>query len=198
MSIAIAGLLDNFKVQDDTPIESELVVQALDKVQSQVEDYYRGIRAQVYKLDEVMASQRAAVYSQRRAFLSSTDDGMLETFTRWSAQTLTEIYEASLATSGKGIPPCDPYTYTSAYVNITCVSVCVCISDGFCFIIMRAGKPVVGGPVIADKLVTKALQFFPPMQLTVKEVEAMDPVSYWTCWHVIQLWMCGCISGAYP
>ena len=47
-----------------------------------------------------MSSQRAAVYSQRRAFLSSSDDGMLETFTKWSRQTMTEIYEASLVTPG--------------------------------------------------------------------------------------------------
>ena len=34
------------------------------KVHMQVEDYFRTTRQQVFKLDEVTASQRAAVYSQ--------------------------------------------------------------------------------------------------------------------------------------
>jgi hypothetical protein len=34
---------------------------------------------QVFKLDDITSSQRAAVYSQRRAFLSSSDEG-----TKWS------------------------------------------------------------------------------------------------------------------
>ena len=38
--------------------------QALDKVQSQVEDYFQATRQQVFKLDDVTSSQRAAVYSQ--------------------------------------------------------------------------------------------------------------------------------------
>jgi preprotein translocase subunit SecA len=47
-----------------------------------------------------VASQRAAVYSQRRAFLTSSDEGMLETFTRFSLKTLDEIYEASYKSTG--------------------------------------------------------------------------------------------------
>ena len=39
--------MDNFRVAEDMPIESDLVVQALDKVQTQVEDYYRATRKQV-------------------------------------------------------------------------------------------------------------------------------------------------------
>ena len=85
------------------PIESDLVVSALDKVQIQVEEYFRATRQQVrygrvaqgrsgwdmqsrlcivcmyvwqvFRLDEVASYQRSAVYSQRRAFLTSSDDG---------------------------------------------------------------------------------------------------------------------------
>jgi preprotein translocase subunit SecA len=31
----------------------------------------------VFKLDEVMSSQRVAIYSQRRAFLTSSDEGKI-------------------------------------------------------------------------------------------------------------------------
>jgi preprotein translocase subunit SecA len=41
------GLLENFRVAEDMPVESDLVNQALDKVQIQVEDYYRANRQQV-------------------------------------------------------------------------------------------------------------------------------------------------------
>ena len=57
------------------PIESDVVMQALDKVQMQSEELSRVSRMQVFKLDEVSAGQRAAVYSQRRAFLTGTDEG---------------------------------------------------------------------------------------------------------------------------
>jgi len=134
----MSGLMENFRVAEDMPLESELVVQALDKVQTQVEEYMRTTRRQVYKLDEVVAGQRAAVYSQRRAFLTSSDEGMLETFTRFSSRTMDEIYEASLVPTSKG-------------------------------------KGVPGGPVQADKLVSKAKQFFGNIQLTVDDVAGAAP-----------------------
>jgi len=95
-------MMENFRVAEDMPIESDLVVQALDKVQVQVEDYSRANRQQVFKLDEITASQRSAVYSQRRAFLSSSDDGMVETFSRYCIQTLEEIYRAALQPGARG------------------------------------------------------------------------------------------------
>ena len=49
----MSGLLENFRVAEDMPIESDLVVQALDKVQMQVEEMYKSNRRQVFKLDEV-------------------------------------------------------------------------------------------------------------------------------------------------
>lgn len=41
------GMLENFRVAEDMPIESELVTQALDKVQMQVEAYFQANRQQV-------------------------------------------------------------------------------------------------------------------------------------------------------
>ena len=54
----------------------------------------------VFRLDEVASYQRAAVYSQRRAFLTSSEEGMLETFSKYCVQTLDEILAASLTTTG--------------------------------------------------------------------------------------------------
>ncbi len=43
----LIGLLESFRVAEDMPIESDLVNQALDRIQIQIEEYYRGIRLQV-------------------------------------------------------------------------------------------------------------------------------------------------------
>lgn len=133
----MSALLESFRVADDMPIESDLVVQALDKVQTQVEEYSKATRQQVFALDEVTSAQRAAVYSQRRAFMVSSDEGMLETFRRFCVQTMTEIYEAGLLNPVKG----------------------------------GGGK----GPVNANKVVSKAKQFFPNIELTQAEIEACEP-----------------------
>jgi preprotein translocase subunit SecA len=73
--VVTKGILEQFRVAEDMPIESELVVNALDKVQTQVEDYFKATRQQIFRLDEVTSFQRSAVYSQRRAFLTSSDEG---------------------------------------------------------------------------------------------------------------------------
>jgi len=91
--------MENFRVAEDMPIESDLVNQALDKIQTQVEDYFSANRRQVLRLDEIASSQRSAVYTMRRAVLSSSDEGMTGTFEKYCKQTLKEIYEASLVTS---------------------------------------------------------------------------------------------------
>jgi preprotein translocase subunit SecA len=132
----MSGMLENFRVAEDMPIESDIVVTALDKVQIQVEDYFKATRQQVFKLDDITSSQRSAVYSQRRAFLSSSDEGMFDTFTKYCHTTMDEIYEASLLPVTKGKPP-------------------------------------IGGPLNAEKLRTKAVQFFPNIALTVDEISSI-------------------------
>mmetsp|Transcript_19540 Transcript_19540/g.18872 ORF Transcript_19540/g.18872 Transcript_19540/m.18872 type:complete len:1035 (-) Transcript_19540:297-3401(-) len=132
----MSGMLENFRVAEDMPIESDIVVTALDKVQIQVEDYFKATRQQVFKLDDITSSQRSAVYSQRRAFLSSSDEGMFDTFTKYCHTTMDEIYEASLLPVTKGKPP-------------------------------------IGGPLNAEKLRTKAVQFFPNIVLTVDEISSI-------------------------
>lgn len=129
----LGGMMDNFRVAEDMPIEAEIVVKALDKVQIQVEDSQKANRQQVFRLDEVASYQRAAIYSQRRAFLTSSDDGMVETFAKYSHQTMEEIYSAALSKSSKEVT------------------------------------------VDSTKLVSKTMQFFPNIILTVDEVAQCAP-----------------------
>merc|ERR1711871_1192332 len=128
----MGSLLDNFRVAEDMPIESDLVVQALDKVQAQVEDYFRVNRQQIFQLDEVTSNQRTKIYSERHNFLKFGDDELLELFTTFCRDTMYEILSASYATSAEN----------------------------------RNNKDV----ILEDKLVSKALQFFPNLQLQNNDI----------------------------
>merc|ERR1711871_1364500 len=126
----MGDVLEKFRVAEDMPIENDLVMQALDKVQEKVEAYFAANRRQVFKLDEVMAQQREAVYTMRKKFLSSTDLDTIQTFSEYCATTMDEIVKASM---------------NSEQVN-------------------------------ADNLVTKALQFFPNINLNMEEVTRLGGV----------------------
>lgn len=160
-------------------VSSFVCLQALDKVQSQVEDYFQATRQQVtfkllddvtpaphpldppspslpslpstflmppvsrcdheqvFKLDDVTSSQRAAVYSQRRAFLSSSDEGMLETFTKYCHTTMSEIVDAAFSTSASASPQSSS----------------------------SSSQPSSQGTINGEKLRAKAIQFFPNIQV---------------------------------
>merc|ERR1711871_268192 len=132
----MTSLLENFRVADDMPIESDMVVQALDKVQQQVEGYYQGNRQQVYRLDEVAGQPRERIYKFRLNILNSQDSDVTATFADFSKKTLREIYDAALIPDSKG-------------------------------------QKVQGGEVDVEKLGSKALQFFPNMQLSLEELNTV-------------------------
>ena len=87
----MGDVLEKFRVAEDMPIENDLVMQALDKVQEKVEAYFAANRRQVFKLDEVMSEQRAAVYKDRQKFLTAKDHDMVEIFADYCAKTMEEI-----------------------------------------------------------------------------------------------------------
>lgn len=86
-------VLEKFRVAEDMPIENDLVMQALDKVQEKVEAYFASNRRQVFKLDEVMSEQRAAVYRDRQKFLNAKDSEIIDVFSDYCAKTMDEIYK---------------------------------------------------------------------------------------------------------
>merc|ERR1711871_908676 len=99
----MGDVLEKFRVSEDMPIENDLVMQALDKVQEKVEAYFAANRRQVFKLDEVMSEQRVAIYKSRQKFLMSKDHEIIETFAEYCAQTMDEIYKTSITESKQGI-----------------------------------------------------------------------------------------------
>jgi preprotein translocase subunit SecA len=144
----LTGIMESFRVAEDMPLESDLVVQALNKVQTSVEDNYRGIRKQLYRLDEVTATQRSVIYSQRRAYLTSSDQGLIETFTKYCQLTMKEIFDASFsAPAGSSSSSSSSKTKNSNNID-------------------------------HEKLFKKVLQFFPNIQLSIDELQSTPSVSY--------------------
>lgn len=67
----IRQLMDSLQIDEETPIESELLTRSLRSAQKKVENYYYEARKQLFEYDEVLNYQRQAVYSERRRILES-------------------------------------------------------------------------------------------------------------------------------
>nr|NP_053991.1 preprotein translocase subunit SecA [Porphyra purpurea]P51381.1 RecName: Full=Protein translocase subunit SecA [Porphyra purpurea]AAC08267.1 Preprotein translocase subunit [Porphyra purpurea] len=67
----IADLMQALNVDDDTPMESTLLSKSLEAAQKKVEAYFYDTRKQVFEYDQVLNSQRQAIYAERRRILES-------------------------------------------------------------------------------------------------------------------------------
>lgn len=87
----VKNILESFRVDEDTPIENKLVNEALNNAQSNVEEYFRGIRKALLQFDEVLSTQREAFYSKRRRVVVCSGDELNETFMNECLETADEI-----------------------------------------------------------------------------------------------------------
>jgi len=67
----ISNLMDALRVEEDVPIESQMLNSSLESAQKKVEAYYYDARKQLFDYDEVLNYQRQAIYSERRRVLES-------------------------------------------------------------------------------------------------------------------------------
>ena len=80
---SVANIMDRFGLEEDVPIEHNIVSKALENAQVRVEGYNFDIRKHVLEYDDVVNKQREIIYSQRRQILSEptmrpTIMGMIE------------------------------------------------------------------------------------------------------------------------
>lgn len=66
----ISSIMDKLGMEEDQPIEHNLVSRALENAQKRVEAQNFEIRKQLLKYDDVMNQQRAIIYKQRRELLA--------------------------------------------------------------------------------------------------------------------------------
>jgi preprotein translocase subunit SecA len=83
----VAGLMDRLGLEEDMPIEHNLINRAIESAQIRVEGYNFDIRKHVLEYDNVVNRQREVIYNQRRQILNEpsmrpTIIGMVEDFIR--------------------------------------------------------------------------------------------------------------------
>lgn len=65
----VEGLMERFKLGDDVPLQSSVVNNALERVQKNVEEFFKKTRTTLFNFDEVLSRQRLLIYGQRRRLL---------------------------------------------------------------------------------------------------------------------------------
>ena len=96
-------------MEDDVPIESQLLNNSLESAQKKVEAYYYDARKQLFDYDEVLNYQRQAIYSERRRVLESIN------LRDWVIQYAeTTVFDMAQASSNNNI---SRYEYYSQQLN---------------------------------------------------------------------------------
>ena len=76
----ISNLMKTLNINDEIPIESVVLSKSLNSAQQKVESYFYDIRKQLFEYDDVINSQRQAIYVERKRILESqfTRDCIIE------------------------------------------------------------------------------------------------------------------------
>ena len=90
----ISGVMERLGLEEDVPIEHNLISKALENAQKKVEQYHFGIRKQVLEFDDVMNKQRESIYTLRRRTLEGKD--LKAKIYEMLGQVATEIVDAFL------------------------------------------------------------------------------------------------------
>jgi preprotein translocase subunit SecA len=69
----IASIMDRLGIDEDTPIEHQLVTRQIEGAQRKVEQYHFDVRKHVLEYDDVMNVQRKVIYGERRKVLAGED-----------------------------------------------------------------------------------------------------------------------------
>jgi len=88
----VSYLMNAFRVDEDMPIESKMLTNALENAQRKVETFYYDTRKQVFEYDEVMNNQRRAIYSERRRVLEGQN--LRERVIEYGEMTMDDIVNA--------------------------------------------------------------------------------------------------------
>ncbi len=70
----VKNVMGTFKIPEDEPIQSSLITRALETAQKRIEGFNFDSRKQVLSYDDVLNTQRLAVYRERMTALSGTDE----------------------------------------------------------------------------------------------------------------------------
>mmetsp|Transcript_26163 Transcript_26163/g.44992 ORF Transcript_26163/g.44992 Transcript_26163/m.44992 type:complete len:1034 (-) Transcript_26163:471-3572(-) len=89
-------LANKFAVSDEMPIESAMLTQALEKVQTAVEEYFFDIRQTLFNYDQIMSAARQAVYKLRFDMLQSDPLDRRAIMLSWVDDVVSSIVAAQI------------------------------------------------------------------------------------------------------
>jgi preprotein translocase subunit SecA len=75
-SDAVKRMMGSFGIPEDQPIENRMITNALERAQRKIEGFNFDARRQVLQYDDVLDTQRKAVYTKRDRILHADTDGM--------------------------------------------------------------------------------------------------------------------------
>ncbi len=73
----VKNVMGTFKIPEDEPIQSGLITKSLETAQKRIEGFNFDARKQVLAYDDVLNTQRLAVYKRRRTALTGSNEDML-------------------------------------------------------------------------------------------------------------------------
>lgn len=74
----IKNMMGRFGIPEDEPIQASLISRGLENAQTKIEGFHFDARKNTLQYDDVLSSQRNAVYDRRRMILTGTDEQAME------------------------------------------------------------------------------------------------------------------------
>jgi preprotein translocase subunit SecA len=101
----IKNVMGTFKIPEDEPIESRMISRSLETAQKRIEGFNFDSRKQVLAYDDVLNTQRLAVYEERRAALLGTDEEVDAYIKMRIGGEALDVYEAKKQEIGEALIP---------------------------------------------------------------------------------------------
>jgi preprotein translocase subunit SecA len=85
----ILGLMERFRLGDEIPLQSPIVNDTLNKVQTAVEEFFKKTRTTLFEFDKVISKQRELTYGVRAQYLSSDEARVEALIKEWGRDSIT-------------------------------------------------------------------------------------------------------------
>ena len=102
----VAAWMDRLRIDEDTPIEANLVSRQIEGAQKKVEQYHFDVRKHVLEYDDVMNVQRKVIYEERRKVLRGENlrENLVDMIERLVEETVTLYCPSSVPRDEWDIP----------------------------------------------------------------------------------------------
>jgi len=85
----ILSLMERFRLGDEIPLQSPIVNDTLNKVQTAVEEFFKKTRTTLFEFDKVISKQRELTYGVRSQYLTADAQRVEELIKEWGVDSVT-------------------------------------------------------------------------------------------------------------